>query len=250
MPYSRHLVVGVPVDAATEDDVLAFIAERVAARHPARIVTVNAEYAVRAWRDPLFRDVLHGADLATADGAGILWALHRQGVPLRRRVGGSDLIWSASEQAARLGHRVFFLGARPGVAAETARRLVARYPRLQVAGVHAGSPHETDSDRIVDLVRRSRADILFVAFGAPAQDFWIAHNLPATGAIVAMGVGGSFDYVAGVARRAPPWMQDHALDWLWRLLHQPWRWRRMLALPRFVLLVLTDSHPAQKGSPR
>jgi N-acetylglucosaminyldiphosphoundecaprenol N-acetyl-beta-D-mannosaminyltransferase len=98
------------------------------------------------------------------------------------------------------------------------------------------------------LVRETKADILFVAFGAPDQDIWIAENLPATGVSIAMGVGGSFDYVAGVARRAPRWMQDHGLDWLWRLAREPWRWKRMTVLPTFAWLVLRTRPLRQKGS--
>jgi N-acetylglucosaminyldiphosphoundecaprenol N-acetyl-beta-D-mannosaminyltransferase len=86
-------------------------------------------------------------------------------------------------------------------------------------------------------VRASRANLLFVAYGAPEQDIWIARNLARSGAAIAMGVGGSFDYVAGRARRAPVWMRERGLDWLWRLARQPWRWRRMLVLPRFAWLV-------------
>lgn len=236
------------MDDATEAQVLKFVAEAVESRSSQKIVTVNAEYVVKAQRDPEFLQVVHNADLATADGAGVLWALRRQGIGIPRRVGGSDLIWSISHQAAECGHRVFFLGAGPGVANQVAARLSARYPGLFVAGCYAGSPGEDEIGHIVDLIRRSKADILFVAFGAPQQDLWISQNLQSTGASVAMGVGGSFDYVAGVARRAPLWMQDHGLDWFWRLLHQPWRWRRMTALPIFVWLVLTDCSGREKGT--
>jgi N-acetylglucosaminyldiphosphoundecaprenol N-acetyl-beta-D-mannosaminyltransferase len=246
--YSRHWVLGVPVDDATEAQVLKFVAEAVESRSGQKIVTVNAEYVVKARQDPEFLHVVRDADLATADGAGVLWALRRQGIRIPRRVGGSDLIWSISHQAAQHGHRIFFLGAAPGVAGQAAGKLAARYPGLSIAGTFAGSPGEDENGHIVDLIRRSKADILFVAFGAPQQDLWISQNLTGTGAAVAMGVGGSFDYVAGIARRAPRWMQDHGLDWLWRLVRQPWRWRRMIALPIFVWLVLTERSGMEKGT--
>jgi N-acetylglucosaminyldiphosphoundecaprenol N-acetyl-beta-D-mannosaminyltransferase len=236
------------VDDATEADVLGVIRERVAACAHSQIVTVNAEFVVRAQSHREFKEVLNHADVATADGAGVLWALRRQGVVIPRRVGGSDLIWSISEQAAALGHRIFLLGAAPGVAAAAAAQLEARYPGLQVAGTHAGSPGDEERAAIVDLIRRSKTHIVFVAFGAPRQDLWIARNLAETGASIGMGVGGSFDYVAGIARRAPRWMQDAGLDWLWRLLRQPWRWRRMMSLPVFVWLVLRAPAPQRKGT--
>lgn len=234
----RVPILGVPIDVVDNPDVLALARRCIEGRgRPARVTTVNAEYVVRAQTDPAFRRIIETADLATADGSGILWALRRQGVHLQRRVGGSDLIWELSEQARRLSHSVFFLGGAPGVAEAAAATLRSVYPGLPVAGSHAGSPSPEDRDGIVDLIRRSRADLLFVAYGAPEQDRWIAENLEATGARFAIGVGGSFDYLAGTARRAPVWMRERGVEWLWRLIRQPWRWRRMLALPRFVWLV-------------
>lgn len=238
MSGRRADVLGVPVDIVSERDILMFVQERVEARRPARIVTVNAEFVILARKDAEFAEALRTADLATPDGAGVVWAMRRQGAAPPARVGGADLIWSMSEQAAGAGQSVFLLGGAEGIASTAARRLCARYPDLRVAGAYSGSPAVDDEAYIVDLVRRSGADLLFVAFGAPQQDLWIARNLGRTGACVAIGVGGSFDYVAGVARRAPRWMRRRGLDWLWRLMRQPWRWRRMLALPEFAWLVL------------
>lgn len=226
------------MDLVTTADVLAFVKARVREHRPAQIVTVNAEFVVRARHDADFRRVIEAADLATPDSAGILWALRRQGIRLPYRVGGSDLIWSLCLQAAEFGHRVFLLGGRESVAAQAAARLRSMYPGLAVAGAHAGSPAPEIEEDVVHLIRRSEADILFVAFGAPQQDLWISRNLAKTGAACALGVGGSIDYVAGTARRAPVWMRQAGLDWLWRLARQPRRWRRMHALPRFVWLVL------------
>lgn len=231
-------MLGVPVDLVTETEVLAVARSAIERGEQAQIVTVNAEFVVMAQKSRPFLDALRAARVATPDGAGVVWALRRRGIRIRR-LGGSDLIWSLSEQAARLGHCVFFLGAGQGVAEEVARRLSLRYPGLRVGGVLAGSPGPEDEEEIAARIRESGADVLFVAYGAPEQDLWIARNLPRVGASVAIGVGGSFDYVAGKARRAPVWMRERGLDWLWRLLMQPWRWRRMLALPRFALLVLT-----------
>jgi len=234
----RILLSGVPVNPVTVDETHDFIAQRVHDRAPAQVVTVNAEFVVRAQSDAAFAAVLRGADLATPDGAGVLWALGRRGIHLTERVGGSDLIWSVSRLAADRGFRIFLLGGAEGVADAAARKLETAYPGLLVAGAFAGSPARRDEEAIVDLICRSRADILFVAFGAPEQDLWIARNLGATRVGCAIGVGGSFDYLAGTARRAPLWMQRNGLEWMWRLIRQPWRWRRMLALPRFVWLVL------------
>lgn len=238
-PFERYDVLGVPVDVVTEADVLAAAREAVEQLRPVQIVTVNAEFVMKARTDPAFGDVLRRAGIATPDGAGVVWALRRRGVAIRR-LGGSDLIWSLSEQAARLGHPVYYLGAADGVAEETAARLRARFPGLLVAGTLAGSPRPEDETAIVEAIQSSGAKILFVAYGAPGQELWIARNLERLGVSVAIGVGGSFDYVAGRARRAPVWMRERGLDWMWRLVRQPWRWRRMIALPRFAFLVLTS----------
>jgi len=116
--------------------------------------------------------------------------------------------------------------------------LQARYPGLIVAGTFAGSPRPEDAPHILERLRKARPDLLFVAYGAPQQDLWIARYQPELGIPVAMGVGGAFDFIAGVVPRAPRWMREIGLEWLYRLIRQPWRWRRMLALPRFVLAVL------------
>ncbi|MGH2447508.1 MAG: WecB/TagA/CpsF family glycosyltransferase [Chloroflexota bacterium] len=236
----RLPVLGIGVDALTQPQVLARIEQAVDERQIVQIVTVNAEFIMRARRDRDFAQVLDRADIATADGAGVVWALRRKGAALPERVGGYGLIWSLSSLAATRGYRVFLLGGGQGIAAEAAERLRAAIPNLQIAGTLSGTPRLEDAADIVEAIRQSNADVLFVAFGAPAQDLWIAQHLAETGAVVAMGVGGSFDYIAGRAKRAPIWMQQHGLDWLWRLVHQPWRWRRMLVLPHFAWLVLTE----------
>lgn len=238
MEFERANVLGVPVDLVTSRNVLDFVRERIERRQPAQIVTVNPEFVVLAQANREFATVLREAALATPDGAGILWALARQGKNLPSRVGGADLIWLICEQAAQEGHRVFLLGGAEGVAARAAAVLQTRYSGLLISGSNAGNPSSDEASGIVDLVRRARTDLLFVAFGAPQQDLWIAQNLSATGASLAMGVGGTFDYVAGTARRAPRWMRNAGLEWMWRLIRQPWRWKRMLALPRFAWLVL------------
>lgn len=202
-----------------------------------QICTVNPEFIMAARRDPHFAAVLRAADLCVPDGVGVVWAAQRQGVQLRERVTGSDGIYRICERAAERGWRVFFLGAAAGVAAEAARRLQQLYPGLQIAGVYSGSPHAQEWPTIAAQLQATHPDILFVAYGHPRQDFWIAqhrHELPAK---VAIGVGGAFDFVAGVTARAPGWMQRAGIEWLYRLIQQPWRWRRMTVLPLFVLYV-------------
>lgn len=211
-----------------------------ASRFTFQLCTVNPEFVMEARRNPAFAAVLKRADLCAPDGSGILWAGRLLGRSFAERVTGSDGIDRICERAAAEGWRVFFLGAGPGIAEETATRLAARYPGLAVAGTYSGSPADDDWPEIQARLATARPDVLFVAFGHPRQDLWIdrhRHELPAT---VALGVGGAFDFVAGVARRAPVWMQRLGLEWLHRLLSQPWRWRRMRALPLFAALVVAQ----------
>jgi N-acetylglucosaminyldiphosphoundecaprenol N-acetyl-beta-D-mannosaminyltransferase len=191
-----------------------------------------------ARRSPAFRAVLQRTDLCIPDGIGVLWAARVRGKPLKERVAGSDLVPRLAQEAARQGWRIFFLGAAPGVAEKTAAMLTRRYPELLVAGCYAGSPAKEEAADIVGRVRRAQTDILLVAYGAPRQDLWLDRNLDKTGAAVGIGVGGSFDFIAGVTRRAPRWVQRLGLEWLHRLILEPWRWRRQLALPHFVYLIL------------
>jgi N-acetylglucosaminyldiphosphoundecaprenol N-acetyl-beta-D-mannosaminyltransferase len=191
-----------------------------------------------------FARILREADLVLPDGIGLIWAsqwLEKRRITshgLRQRVAGSTLTWRLAELAAQQGWRVFFLGAAEGVAARAANTLMERYPALCVAGVYAGSPRAEDEDSIVGKVQEAGPHVLLVAYGAPKQDRWIARNAARLNVPVMMGVGGSLDFIAGVAVRAPAWMQSLGLEWLHRLINEPWRWRRMLALPRFGWRVL------------
>ena len=241
---AKVCILGTAVDAvdfaATLDQIEAWVNARRAdaTARTRQVCTVNPEYLVDARRDPAFAAVLGRADLRVPDGAGVLWAARRAGHPLRERVTGSDGIYKIAERAAQRGWRLFFLGAAPGVAERAAVILRNRYPGLVVAGAYAGSPAATDWPIIAGWLAATQPDILFVAYGHPRQDLWLDAHRHELSAAVAIGVGGAFDFVAGVQRRAPVWLQRLNLEWLYRLLREPRRWRRMLKLPVFVGIVL------------
>ena len=203
-----------------------------------QIVTVNAEFIMTAQHDEAFRRTINEASLALPDGSGVIWASRVLGKPLQARVAGVDTVSRLSHLAAARRYGIFLLGAGPGIAELAARRLCMDNPELRVVGIYAGSPSPLEEDEIVARIRQAQPDILFVAYGAPRQDKWIRRNLPRLGVPVAMGVGGAFDFISGRAARAPEWMQQLGLEWAHRLIHEPWRWRRMLALPHFVWKVL------------
>ncbi|MYC94442.1 MAG: WecB/TagA/CpsF family glycosyltransferase [Caldilineaceae bacterium SB0661_bin_32] len=205
---------------------------------PRQVCTVNPEFIMTARRQPAFAQALAAADLCTPDGVGVLWAARLAGIHLAERVTGSDGIHLICERAAARGWRVFFLGAAPGIAERAAVELARLYPGLRVAGTYAGSPADTDWPQIRRRLTAAHPDLLFVAYGHPRQDIWIHQHREALPVAVALGVGGAFDFVAGVTPRAPLWLRRLGLEWLYRLVRQPWRWRRMAALPLFALLVL------------
>lgn len=202
------------------------------------VATVNPEFIMRARRDPEFARVLESADLCLADGTGVVWAARRQGCSMSSPVTGTDLIPLLAALCAKQGFRLFLLGAEPGVAADLAARLRTAHPELAVA-THAGSPDASDDEETVSLIRAHRTQVLLVAFGAPKQELWIDRQKDRIGAAVGIGVGGAFDYLTGRVPRAPVWMRGAGLEWLYRLLHQPWRLRRMAVLPVYAVKVLS-----------
>jgi N-acetylglucosaminyldiphosphoundecaprenol N-acetyl-beta-D-mannosaminyltransferase len=236
-------ILGIDVDIVTLAQAVAMIGEAVDARRghggpPFQVATVNPEFVMRARRDHTFRQVLQNVSLKTADGAGLMLAGRILGHPLPERVPGVELTSALACAAAERGDRVFFLGAAPGVAEAAAAALARECPGLQVAGTFAGDASEAGDDDTVAAVRAGRTDIVLVAYGAPAQETWLARNLDISGASVGIGVGGTFDYLSGRVRRAPRAMRRLGLEWLFRLLRQPSRAGRMTALPAFLLLVL------------
>ena len=205
---------------------------------PHLIITLNPEFLYQAQSQKYLLDLIHRADLVTPDGVGIVWACGVAGCPVPERVTGIDLLLCLTERAAREGWRVFLLGSAPGVAAEAAEKLVEKYPGLQIAGTYHGYFKAEEEKDLMDRIKESKSDLLFVALGAPRQELWIDANMKDLKVPVAMGIGGSLDVIAGRVPRAPLWLQHLRLEWLGRLIREPSRWRRMMVLPKFALLVI------------
>ncbi len=235
-------ILGLPISAITYAEWLSLIDQWVQSGQPHHVCTINPEMIMIARQDVNFHNILSRADLTVPDGVGLLWAARQIRQPLPQRVTGSDGVPMIAAEAAERGWRIYLLGAAPGVADQAAAVLRQRHPALQIVGVYSGSPAPDEEDEIVARINAADADILFVAYGAPEQDKWIARNLPRLQVKMAMGVGGSLDFVAGVIPRAPMSFQRLGLEWLYRLYLQPWRIKRMLRLPRFMLAVLMESN--------
>jgi N-acetylglucosaminyldiphosphoundecaprenol N-acetyl-beta-D-mannosaminyltransferase len=231
-------ILDIPVHDVTTEETLTLIDQFVHKQTPHQLCTVNPEFIMTAQHDVEFRQILQQSALNLPDGIGVVWAAKRLGLPLRERVAGSDLVGLIADRAQKTGWRIFLLGAAEGVAQQAAIILRERYPQVNIVGAYAGSPRPEDEADIAARIRSSEADVLLVAYGAPKQDKWIARNIEHTGVAVAMGIGGSLDFIAGTQKRAPQWMQRVGIEWLYRLVREPWRWRRQLALPKFVWHVL------------
>ena len=204
------------------------------------VATVNPEFVMRARQDPEFARVLESADLCLADGTGVVWAARRQGCALREPVAGTDMLPLLASMCARRGLRLFLLGAGPGVADELASSLRTLHPSLLVAS-HPGSPDPSDDDESLRLIRDHGTQVLLVAYGAPKQEMWIDRQKGRMEVAVAMGVGGAFDYLTKRVSRAPAWMRRAGLEWLYRLVHQPWRITRMAVLPVYAFKVMLSA---------
>lgn len=238
-------ILGVRVDRVSQQEAVERIVDILDARRASQetlacqqMITVNPEFVMAARNNPEFRQAINAAALVVADGIGVVWAARHLKAPTPERVTGVDTLVVLAQHCARRGYRVYLLGAAPGVAEAAAARLQELAPDLQIAGTYAGSPAPDEEEAIIERIRAAQTDLLCVAYGAPAQDLWIARNLTRLPAGLAVGVGGSYDFIAGRQRRAPRLMRRMGLEWLYRLYREPWRWRRMLALPRFALLVL------------
>jgi N-acetylglucosaminyldiphosphoundecaprenol N-acetyl-beta-D-mannosaminyltransferase len=236
-------VAGVLVDDVSMADAVDAIDRLIARQAPAYVLTPNADHVVRVQRDPSFAAIYREAALVLADGMPIVWASRLLGTPLQEKVSGSDLFPHLCARAAEKGYGVYLLGGQPGAAAVAGARLKTRHPALRIAG-HCCPPLGFDQDeaasaQVVRAVVEARPHILFVALGSPKQERWIHRHLATCQVPVAIGVGASIDFAAGVVRRAPGWMQRAGLEWLWRLLVEPRRlWRRYLIEdPKFIWYV-------------
>jgi len=206
----------------------------------AQVVTLGTEMVVYAQSDERFRAIVNASALSLCDTVGLLAVARRRGAQLQARVTGVELVEDLCALAARENLPVYFLGGAEGVAADAAAVLEVRFPGLNVAGVRNGFFTEEQTPAILEAIRASGARLLFVGLGSPRQEFWLAQQLQASGCGAGIGVGGSFDVLSGRAERAPYVWRRLGLEWLYRLVREPRRWRRQLALPYFVWLVTLE----------
>lgn len=233
-------ILGSKVARMSSEEVLEWIRVMIEQRKPRHIVTANAEILYRAYTDTGLRALLDKADLITADGAGTVLASVLRGKPVPERVTGVDLTERLFSLAEEKGWKVYFLGASREVVEKAVLNVLSKHTMLRVAGYHHGYYSQEETSRVVSNISEVKPDILIAALGFPKQELFIQENMKAMQVPLSIGVGGTFDILAGTAKRAPAWMRRLGLEWLYRLVRQPSRYQRMLVLPRFLLAVIWD----------
>jgi len=231
-------ILGSRVDRLALPDILKSIREFTAETSPHQVITANTLMLLAAEKDPELRAVIENASLVVPESSGILWASRRLGAPLSGIVPGIDLLTSICAQVASERRSVYLLGARPGAADRAAIELTRHCSGLQIAGTRHGYFSQAEETNIIAAIRKASPTFLFVGMAIPHQEKWIARHLVALNVPVVMGVGGSFDVLSGQLDRAPAWMQRAGIEWAYRLMQEPWRWRRIAQLPVFAWKVL------------
>lgn len=232
------MILGVKFAHLTMEEALVSISGYIYQEKPHLVVTANPETVMLAQNDQLFGEILERANLVVADGIGVVWASKILGNPLPERIPGIELAEGLLKMAANEGWRVFLLGGEEGVADQATLALLEELPGLQIVGTHHGY-FQTGSEEqaLIAKIKKAEPQILLVALGVPRQEKWLAAHLGSLKIPVAIGVGGSFNVWAGVDKRAPLWIRKIHLEWLYRLVKQPWRIKRTAVLPKFVTSV-------------
>lgn len=229
---------GVPVDKLTMEEALQRVKLFLKEDRVHAIYTPNAEIMMAAQRDPHLKEILCQADLLVADGAGVVLASRILGLNLPEKVAGFDLVKNTLLSASEGRIRFFLFGGKPGVAEAAAENILKSYPGVEIAGCRNGYFSEEEEEDIIGHINSSNADILLVALGAPKQEKWIHRHKDKLKVKICIGVGGTLDVFAGKASLAPEFFRKNGLEWLYRLYKEPWRYKRMLDLPRFILLAV------------
>ena len=225
-PSPRANVLGIEIDRLDMRGTIARCEEIIERRQPSQHLAVSATNVVALHEDPKLRDVARSCAIVSADGLGVVWASRLLGDPLPERVNAMDLMERLFVVAEEKGYRVFILGATDEVLEAAVARLRELHPRLVIAGYRNGYYDEAANDEVIEDIRRASPDILFAAMPSPKKEYWLAQHRERLGVPLLIGVGGAIDVVAGVARRAPLWVQRSGFEWFYRMVQEPRRLAR------------------------
>jgi len=231
---------GVRVTAVSMSEAMEKIESYIQSGTPHHVATSDANAILRAQEDPEYAEILRRAALITPDGFGVVWGMRLLNLPVYERVTGVDMVTGICEMADKKGYSIYILGSAPGIAATAAEKLSERYPGMRIAGTQHGfySQENISEDEVVQRIREAKPDVLFVAFGIPKQEKFIAQHFDELQVPVSIGVGGSFDVYSEKLKRAPLYIQRSGLEWAYRVWQEPWRWRRMSYVPRFMVFAV------------
>ncbi len=238
--FEKHEILGVGVNSLRMADAVNLVEKYMDDRANVIVATANAEMLMNATRDADLKRILNSAALVVPDGAGTVWAAHQLGYDMPERVAGYDLAQELMKRAPQKDRRIFFFGSAPGVADKAKLKAEELYPGINIVGTRNGFFTEKDIPDILEEIKKAKPDLLLVALGVPKQEKFLDKYYKELGVPVSIGVGGTFDVMAGVMKRAPLWMQKAKLEWLFRGMLQPKRAGRLLALPKFVLRIWAE----------
>ncbi|HEY2494660.1 MAG TPA: WecB/TagA/CpsF family glycosyltransferase [Paenibacillus sp.] len=239
-------IYGISVCRWGMSDTVQYLTDAINSHIPHQVITANPIMVMTALEDPSYMSIMRNAELVVPDGTGVVWAAAKVGQPVQERVAGFDLLHEMLRVGESYQWKVYLLGSTPEVIQETASRLQIQYPMIKIVGYHDGFFGPNEDDTIIQNIRALSPDILFVARASDTQEPWIARHKDELAVPLMMGVGGSFDVISGKSKRAPKVFQKLRAEWLYRLLREPTRYRRMLALPQFVVKVLRDKDNVTK----
>ncbi|MGM0445279.1 MAG: WecB/TagA/CpsF family glycosyltransferase [Bacillota bacterium] len=206
------------------------------------IYTPNSEIIVKAYDDNMFADMYSKADILTPDGSGLLIASKILNDPIEERVAGFDLMVKLLDEIARLDISCYFIGGKEDIIELAYKKIKKRYPKIDIKGYHHGYLNNELEKKVIKDIKDKKPDILFVGMGVPLQEKFFSKYFDQLDVKVGITVGGSFDVLSGQVNRAPKLMQKLYLEWFYRLIQEPKRWKRMIALPRFLYLVLKEKY--------
>ncbi len=234
----RINIMGVPVDMVNYEEAMARFRDFVEKDGVSLIVTPNSEIVVNAGKNDLLMDAIKQAEMVIPDGVGLVYASKILGHPLQERVTGIDFLGRALGYLAETGKTAYLFGSKPGIAEKAAARMEEAYPGLKIAGTHHGYFKEEEEEEILREINEAAPDLLCVALGSPKQELFVLKYKDRLKAKAAIGVGGSLDVWSGDLKRAPEFYRKHGLEWLYRFIQEPSRYKRMAALPLFMLKVI------------
>lgn len=238
---------GVMIDNVTMNEALDIVLSMLKGQTPQKIFTPNSEIIMQATREPELKHILNNAELVVPDGAGVILASRIMKNELKEKVSGIDLVKRILAKTEKRPTSFFILGGKPGVAEKASINILYDYPKAKILGYRNGYFDENEVPEIIKQINESKAEILLVGLGAPKQEKWIHQYAGELNCKILMGIGGSIDVFAGTVKLAPEFMRKAGLEWLYRLIKEPKRAKRMLDLPRFILLTLKKTREGRKS---